>query len=50
MRIFANLEFIARKGFNTAKASQTTARGPERPDPGSSRPLCFLLVCFCLSL
>ena len=46
MRISASLKFIAGKGFNTAKASQTTAKGPERPDPGSRRPPRFLLVFF----
>ena len=46
MRISASLKFIAGKGFNTAKASQTTAKGPERPDPGSRHPLRFLLVFF----
>ena len=36
MRISASLKFIAGKGFNTAKASQTTAKGPERPHPAFS--------------
>ena len=45
MRIFASLEFIAGKGFNTAKASRTIARGPERADPGSSHLLWFF-ACF----
>ena len=46
MRIFASLEFIARKGFNTPKASWTIARGPERAYRGSGHLLCFLLVFF----
>ena len=46
MRIFASLEFIAGKGFNTPKASWTIARGPERAYRGSSHLLWFLLVFF----